>query len=255
MSIFDDFDDHFPLKGFKIVVDASNGAAYKIAPQILLDLGADVIPIACSPNGKNINLDCGSTHPETLRKTVVATEANLGIALDGDADRILIVDENGRILDGDQILYILAKSNISNAGLPKLNFKLAGETIYNGRDAYLLKLNKKGNNAHFKGYMLIDKATGFALIFRSTWKIGNETIPAIYASSFESDENVRSKIQRIDVEKTDYKVSKKILETRKKNEPKVYMSDEERAKRINDFVCKEAAKELPIMTPNTTNIP
>ena len=130
------------------------------------------------------------------------------------------------------------KSNISNAGLPKLNFKLAGETIYNGRDAYLLKLNKKGNQTHFKGYMLIDKATGFALIFRATWKIGNETIPAIYASSFESDENVRSRIQRIDVEKTDNKVSKKILETRKKNEPKVYMSDEERAKRINDFVQK-----------------
>ena len=86
--------------------------------------------------------------------------------------------------------------------------------------------------------MLIDKATGFALIFRATWKIGNETIPAIYASSFESDEDVRSRIQRIDVEKTDYKVSKKILETRKKNEPKVYMSDEERAKRINDFVQK-----------------
>ncbi len=111
MSIFADIDQHLPLKGFKIVVDASNGAAYKIAPQVLLDLGADVIPIACSPNGKNINLDCGSTHPETLRKTVVATESNLGIALDGDADRILIVDEEGRILDGDQILYILAKSN------------------------------------------------------------------------------------------------------------------------------------------------
>ena len=112
MSIFADIDQHLPLKGFKIVVDASNGAAYKIAPQVLLDLGADVIPIACSPNGKNINLDCGSTHPETLRKTVVATESNLGIALDGDADRILIVDEEGRILDGDQILYILAKANI-----------------------------------------------------------------------------------------------------------------------------------------------
>ena len=139
MSIFDDFDDHFPLKGFKIVVDASNGAAYKIAPQILLDLGADVIPIACSPNGKNINLDCGSTHPETLRKTVVATEANLGIALDGDADRILIVDENGRILDGDQILYILAKSNISNASF---NHKVVGTiTTNSGLETKLKEMN------------------------------------------------------------------------------------------------------------------
>jgi len=139
MSIFDDIDDHFPLKGFKIVVDASNGAAYKIAPQILLDLGADVIPIACSPNGKNINLDCGSTHPETLRKTVVATEANLGIALDGDADRILMVDENGRILDGDQILYILAKSNISNASF---NNKVVGTiTTNSGLETKLKEMN------------------------------------------------------------------------------------------------------------------
>ena len=139
MSIFADIDQHLPLKGFKIVVDASNGAAYKIAPQVLLDLGADVIPIACSPNGKNINLDCGSTHPETLRKTVVATESNLGIALDGDADRILIVDEEGRILDGDQILYILAKSNISNKSF---NHKVVGTiTTNSGLEMKLREMN------------------------------------------------------------------------------------------------------------------
>ena len=139
MSIFADIDQHLPLKGFKIVVDASNGAAYKIAPQVLLDLGADVIPIACSPNGKNINLDCGSTHPETLRKTVVATESNLGIALDGDADRILIVDEEGRILDGDQILYILAKSNISNKSF---NHKVVGTiTTNSGLEMKLRDMN------------------------------------------------------------------------------------------------------------------
>ena len=139
MSIFDDIDHHLPLKGFKIVVDASNGAAYKIAPQILLDLGADVIPIACSPNGKNINLDCGSTHPETLRKTVVATDSNLGIALDGDADRILIVDEKGNILDGDQILYILAKANISNKSF---NHKVVGTiTTNSGLEMKLRDMN------------------------------------------------------------------------------------------------------------------
>ena len=139
MSIFEGNDQHLPLKGFKIVVDASNGAAYKIAPQILLDLGADVIPIACSPNGKNINLDCGSTHPETLRKTVVATESNLGIALDGDADRILIVDEAGRILDGDQILYILAKANISNKSF---NHKVVGTiTTNSGLEMKLRDMN------------------------------------------------------------------------------------------------------------------
>ena len=139
MSIFDDIGHHLPLKGFKIVVDASNGAAYKIAPQILLDLGADVIPIACSPNGKNINLDCGSTHPETLRKTVVATDSNLGIALDGDADRILIIDENGGILDGDQILYILANANASNKSF---NHKVVGTiTTNSGLEMKLNDLN------------------------------------------------------------------------------------------------------------------
>ena len=139
MSIFADIDHHLPLKGFKIVVDASNGAAYKIAPQVLLDLGADVIPIACSPNGKNINLDCGSTHPETLRKTVVATDSNLGIALDGDADRILIVDEEGSILDGDQILYILAKANISNKSF---NHKVVGTiTTNSGLEMKLRDMN------------------------------------------------------------------------------------------------------------------
>ena len=139
MSVFDNVKYHLPLKGFKIVVDASNGAAYKIAPQVLLDLGADVIPIACSPNGKNINLDCGSTHPETLRKTVVATDSNLGIALDGDADRILIVDEKGGILDGDQILYILANANANNKSF---NNKVVGTiTTNSGLEVKLNDLN------------------------------------------------------------------------------------------------------------------
>jgi phosphoglucosamine mutase len=139
MSVFSDFDSNLPLKGFKIVVDASNGAAYKIAPQVLLDLGADVIPIACSPNGKNINQDCGSTYPETLRRTVVATQSNLGIALDGDADRVLIVDQEGYILDGDQILYILAKSNIHNK---KFNHKVVGTiTTNSGLEKKLKELN------------------------------------------------------------------------------------------------------------------
>jgi len=102
-------------------------------------LGADVIPIACSPNGKNINLDCGSTHPETLRKTVVATGSNLGIALDGDADRILIVDEQGAILDGDQILFILANANMNNQSF---NHKVVGTiTTNSGLEMKLKDLN------------------------------------------------------------------------------------------------------------------
>jgi phosphoglucosamine mutase len=96
------------LEGMKIALDCSNGAAYKVGPRVLADLGADVIPIGCSPNGKNINADCGSTHPELLQATVTGTGADLGIALDGDGDRLLMVDQEGNLLDGDQLLFILA---------------------------------------------------------------------------------------------------------------------------------------------------
>jgi len=117
-----------PLDGLKIVVDTSNGAAYKIAPQLLLELGAEVIPIACSPNGYNINKNCGSTYPETIQNTVQATNSDLGIALDGDADRILLVDDQGELLDGDQILYILSAANIDNSSF---NSKVVGTVMTN----------------------------------------------------------------------------------------------------------------------------
>ncbi len=96
------------LDGVKIVFDGANGAGYKVGPRTLNELGADVITIGCSPNGKNINQGCGSTHPELLQKTVVAVGAAVGIALDGDGDRVVMVDEKGDIIDGDQLLYVLA---------------------------------------------------------------------------------------------------------------------------------------------------
>ena len=128
-----------PLDGLKIVVDTSNGAAYKIAPQLLLELGAEVIPIACSPNGYNINKNCGSTYPETIKNTVQATNSDLGIALDGDADRILLVDDQGELLDGDQILYILSAANINNSSF---NSKVVGTVMTNsGLEKSLKKKN------------------------------------------------------------------------------------------------------------------
>jgi len=131
--------DTQPLNGLKIVVDTSNGAAYKIAPQVLLELGAEVIPIACSPNGYNINKNCGSTYPETIKNTVQATNSNLGIALDGDADRILLVDDQGQLLDGDQILYILTTANIDNSSF---NSKVVGTVMSNsGLEKSLKKKN------------------------------------------------------------------------------------------------------------------
>ena len=96
------------LDGMKIVLDCSNGAAFKVAPRVLTALGADVIPIGCSPNGKNINDGCGSTQPQLLQQMVTAVGADLGVALDGDGDRLLMVDGAGRIVDGDQLIYIVA---------------------------------------------------------------------------------------------------------------------------------------------------
>ena len=96
------------LDGLKIVFDGANGSGYKVGPRTLMGLGAEVIPVGCSPNGKNINDACGSTHPELLQATVPAVKADVGVALDGDGDRVVMVDENGTLVDGDQLLYVLA---------------------------------------------------------------------------------------------------------------------------------------------------
>lgn len=96
------------LDGLKVVIDCANGAAYKAAPQVLWELGAEVIPVGVTPNGKNINDHCGSTYTQTAAEAVVAHGAHVGISLDGDADRVMILDETGRVADGDQIMALLA---------------------------------------------------------------------------------------------------------------------------------------------------
>jgi phosphoglucosamine mutase len=96
------------LAGFKVVIDCAHGAGYKVGPRILTDLGAEIIPVGCSPNGRNINLNCGSTSPELLQHTVPGVRAQVGVALDGDGDRLVMVDHLGRVVDGDQLLYVLA---------------------------------------------------------------------------------------------------------------------------------------------------
>lgn len=98
------------LSGLKIVVDCANGAAYKVGPRTLADLGAEIVPIGCSPNGRNINDGCGSTAPELLQLTVPGVRAHVGLALDGDGDRLVMVDHLGRIVDGDQLLYVIARA-------------------------------------------------------------------------------------------------------------------------------------------------
>lgn len=102
------FPSHLRLDGLRIVVDCANGAAYNTAPSTFWELGADVVAIGVTPNGTNINDGCGSTSPALLQETVVASGADIGIALDGDADRLIVVDEKGQIVDGDQIMGLIA---------------------------------------------------------------------------------------------------------------------------------------------------
>ena len=100
--------DSLDLSGMRIVIDGSNGATYKIAPKVFSDLGADIVTIGCSPNGTNINDGFGSTSPQALQSTVTALGADLGIAFDGDGDRLSLVDRHGQLIDGDQIVYAIA---------------------------------------------------------------------------------------------------------------------------------------------------
>lgn len=98
------------LDGLKIVVDCAHGAAYRIAPTVFWELGAEVVPLHCAPNGMNINLHCGATSPASLQRHVLMHKADLGLALDGDGDRVILCDEQGQIFDGDQILAVLAQA-------------------------------------------------------------------------------------------------------------------------------------------------
>ena len=106
------FANDLTLKGLRIVVDGAHGAAYQVAPKVFHELGAEVISIGCAPDGLNINLDVGATHPEALVEAVKKHRADIGIALDGDADRLQVVDANGRLFNGDEILYLMVKERL-----------------------------------------------------------------------------------------------------------------------------------------------
>ncbi|MEZ5497579.1 MAG: phosphoglucosamine mutase [Gammaproteobacteria bacterium] len=116
------------LAGLKIVLDCANGATYHIAPQVFSELGADVTVIANKPDGLNINADCGSTHPQILQEQVLETGADLGIALDGDGDRVLMINHYGEVIDGDQLIFIVAKHLHKNG---KLNGGVVGTLMSN----------------------------------------------------------------------------------------------------------------------------
>ncbi|MEM1234238.1 MAG: phosphoglucosamine mutase [Pseudomonadota bacterium] len=109
----------FSLSGLKVVVDCAHGAAYKVAPEVLYELGADVVALGVAPNGFNINEGCGSTHPHLVARTVQEEGAQVGIALDGDADRIILVDETGAVADGDQLMGLIASRLAARKALAK----------------------------------------------------------------------------------------------------------------------------------------
>lgn len=113
------FPSHLSLEGLHIVVDAAHGAAYRVAPAVFTELGAEVHPLGVRPNGRNINRDAGALHPEHVVNEVLRRQASLGIALDGDADRVIMVDEKGQVVDGDAIMALVARSLIRQDKLPK----------------------------------------------------------------------------------------------------------------------------------------
>ncbi len=113
------FPTHLTLEGLRIVLDCANGAAYKVAPLALQELGAEVVPLSTAPNGTNINEQCGSLYPQRVAEKVREVRADIGLALDGDADRLMVVDEKGMVLDGDQIMALCAQAMMERAELPQ----------------------------------------------------------------------------------------------------------------------------------------
>ena len=111
------FPNQLDLYGLKIVVDTANGAGYNVAPKVFHELGAEVVSIADTPSGYNINDKCGATHPKTLQAAVLQNEADYGVALDGDGDRLLMVDRNGKVYDGDKLIYVIAKARAQEGTL------------------------------------------------------------------------------------------------------------------------------------------
>ena len=179
------FPRRMSLTGLRVVIDCANGAAYKVAPVVLYELGAEVIKVGVDPDGTNINLECGSTHPEAMVRAVKEFRADIGIALDGDADRLLICDETGHLVDGDQIMALIAGSwakserltgggvvatVMSNLGLERFlaDRKLTLERTAVGDRAVMVRMREGGFNlgGEQSGHMILSdySTTGDGLL-------------------------------------------------------------------------------------------
>jgi len=159
--------NHFSLNHMKIVLDCAHGATYHIAPDVFGELGADVIAIGCSPNGTNINEQCGSTHPQSLQKAVIENQADIGIAFDGDGDRVLMVDSEGMLIDGDQLLYVIA-SHFQKKGL------FEGGVVGTVMSNLGLELALQQLDIPFKRAQVGDRYV-MALLKELNWNLGGES--------------------------------------------------------------------------------
>ena len=175
------------FEALRVVIDCANGACYKVTPEIFRELGAEVITIGTEPDGFNINQECGSTHPERIKKEVIKQRADYGIALDGDGDRVVLIDRKGNILDGDDIMYILAYANPNRTGpwsgiigtlmtnlgfeegIKKLGYKFKRANV---GDKYVSQMLKK------EGWMLGGESSGH-IICRDLVSTGDGTIAAL----------------------------------------------------------------------------
>ncbi|MCO4794159.1 MAG: phosphoglucosamine mutase [Bacteriovoracaceae bacterium] len=145
------------LEGMRVVLDCANGAGYKVAPMIFSELGAEVVTIGVSPNGVNINDKCGSTHPEEAASTVKNVRADIGICLDGDADRIIVIDENGSIVDGDIVIGLFAKMMLEQ-GVLKKGDTVVGTVMSNlGLERYIDSLGLKFSRTRVGDRYIVEK--------------------------------------------------------------------------------------------------
>ncbi|MEO3679386.1 phosphoglucosamine mutase [Rheinheimera fenheensis] len=158
--------NHLSLNGMKVVIDCAHGATYHIAPAVFKELGAEVVVIGASPNGLNINDHCGATHTELLQKTVVEHKAHLGIAYDGDGDRVMMADHTGRIIDGDEIVYIIARA-------AKAQNKLQGGVVGTLMSNLGLELALKQLDIPFERSKVGDRYV-MELLREKNWRIGGE---------------------------------------------------------------------------------
>jgi len=161
------FPHRLNLEGMRIVVDCANGAAYQIAPHVFSELGADVTAIGNQPDGLNINHECGSTDTRLLRKTVVEQRATLGIALDGDGDRVIMMDAAGEVVDGDQLLYIVAMARQSTG-------RLRGGVVGTLMSNLGLEQGLQGSGIPFRRAQVGDRYV-LATLQQEGWELGGET--------------------------------------------------------------------------------